>query len=90
MKGVTDQGGFVIEPVQTEHTNDVVPKGYAGYMDLPLIHTETGTMMAFVPSREALEAMLEKPFVIQLFMAEDATISMTAMPVQLVKKEFDA
>ncbi len=81
MTSISNMGGFIIGPVHTAQTTSVIPNGYGGNAPLPVIEIEGGRIVAFVVPTDALKAMSENPYILQLLLADDGTVSLSAMPV---------
>ncbi|MBW4710707.1 hypothetical protein KX928_23200 [Roseobacter sp. YSTF-M11] len=86
MKTIKDLGGFRVEPVDSFYTTRTVENGHGGNKPLPVIDLPNeSSLTAWVPPRKAVKAMLRSPHVIQLVQAPDGSLSMSIMPVELMK-----
>lgn len=74
-------------PVETASTNTVIPCGHAGSKPLPISRFEGGYASAWVIPRKILKRMMREDMAISLVLAEDGSISMSALPVQLMKTQ---
>lgn len=80
--------GWTVATVDTAFTTKVVENGHGGKNPLPVVELGNGfELIAWVPPREALEAWLESPHILQLVTSADGSLSMSIVPVELTETE---
>lgn len=87
MKTIETEQGFRVTPVGSMQTTRNIENGHGGNKPLPVVDLQDNMVLSgWILPRRALKAWLRSPHVLQLVQGPDGSLSMSVMPIVVVKE----